>query len=94
MWGEVLHWLLLSMVPFLLYHEPLSLKPLCQPMVIAEMPSQFYSPLDGILPQNSMRDVYTQNISAANSGCQIQTLWLFWFTTITSTLLPFVWARQ
>ena len=36
--------------------------------------------------------LYPKN-SAANNGCQIQTL-LFWFITITSTALPFGWARQ
>ena len=63
---------------------------------MAEIPPLFSAPLDGILPHNAMGDflLKTKKNSAANSGCQIQTLCLFWFITISGTTLPFRWARQ
>ena len=45
------------MAPYLVHHEPLSVKSLCQPLLMAEMPLLFHSPLDGIPPHNPMGDV-------------------------------------
>ena len=60
---------------------------------MAEMPPVFSALLMEFYPK-SHRRCSTQKISAANNDCQIQTLWLFWFITITSTTLPFRWAKK
>ena len=57
MWGEVLDWLLLFMAPNLVHHELHLLKPLCQSLVIAEIPPLFSASLDGIPPHNPMGDI-------------------------------------
>ena len=57
MWGIVLDWLLLLVAPYLVHCEPLSLKPLCQPFKMAEMPPLFSAPHDENLPHNPRGNV-------------------------------------
>ena len=61
MLGKVLDWLLLLAL-CLANPEPLSLKPLCQPLVMAIITPLFYSPLDGILPHNPIGDALPKKI--------------------------------
>ena len=52
MWDEALDWLL----PIMVHHELPVLKPLCEPMVLAEMSLLFSAPLDVTLPHNPTED--------------------------------------
>ena len=83
--------LLLLMAPYLVHREPLSLKPLCQSFDNGwNATSIFLMEFYPILPGRCS----TPKISAANNGCQIQILWLFWFMMMTGNALPFGWARK
>ena len=76
MWGEALDWLLHFLMMYGLVHcKPLIMKPLSQPLVLAEMPPLYPVPLDGTLPHNLIDDVTCKNVHCQN-GCQSQTLWL------------------
>ena len=58
MWCQVLDWLLpLLMVYGLVHHDSLELKPLSQPLTLAEMPPLYSSPFIGTLTNNLTEDV-------------------------------------